>query len=267
MEHRVDSVLHPSGRTFYLSSLASGMKVLSGELNLFLIRFEADGSAGDRAILAVLRAGDAFCPETSICVGGIRYELAAVPSGDVSSVPSEVSRGEWRNRLQTAVSEVAGTRIEAENVPGLLSALIRILNVQKEKRFQLNRENRELTSDALGRKLDGLGRLAGIRSTCRNREDESDFLAAALREIAQCYRLPFEKEPELLRNRELPVQERLKEFAASAGWRIRRIELTQDCYKQSARPVLAFRREDDSPVILYLSANGSSYRDPARGNR
>lgn len=267
MEHRVDSVLHPSGRTFYLSSLASGMKVLSGELNLFLIRFEADGSAGDRAFLAVLRAGDAFCPETSICVGGIRYELAAVPSGDVSSVPSEVSRGEWRNRLQTAVSEVAGTRIEAENVPGLLSALIGILNVQKEKRLQLNRENRELTSDALGRKLDGLGRLAGIRSTCRNREDESDFLAAALREIAQCYRLPFEKEPELLRNRELPVQERLKEFAASAGWRIRRIELTQDCYKQSARPVLAFRREDDSPVILYLSANGSSYRDPARGNR
>ena len=80
MEHRVDSVLHPSGRTFYLSSLASGMKVLSGELNLFLIRFEADGSAGDRAFLAVLRAGDAFCPETSICVGGIRYELAAVPS-------------------------------------------------------------------------------------------------------------------------------------------------------------------------------------------
>ena len=72
MEHRVDSVLHPSGRTFYLSSLASGMKVLSGELNLFLIRFEADGSAGDRAFLAVLRAGDAFCPETSICVGGIR---------------------------------------------------------------------------------------------------------------------------------------------------------------------------------------------------
>ena len=71
----------------------------------------------------------------------------------------------------------------------------------------------------------------------------------------------------MLRNRELPVQERLKEFAASAGWRIRRIELTQDCYKQSARPVLAFRREDDSPVILYLSANGSSYRDPARGNR
>ena len=142
MEHRVDSVLHPSGRTFYLSSLASGMKVLSGELNLFLIRFEADGSAGDRAFLAVLRAGDAFCPETSICVGGIRYELAAVPSGDVSSVPSEVSRGEWRNRLQTAVSEVAGTRIEAENVPGLLSALIGILNVQKEKRLQLNRENR-----------------------------------------------------------------------------------------------------------------------------
>ena len=39
MEHRVDSVLHPSGRTFYLSSLASGMKVLSGELNLFLIGF------------------------------------------------------------------------------------------------------------------------------------------------------------------------------------------------------------------------------------
>ena len=125
MEHHRDSALYPSGRTVYLSSLSSGMKVLSGELNLFLIRFEADGSAGDRAFLAVLRAGDAFCPETSICVGGIRYELAAVPSGDVSSVPSEVSRGEWRNRLQTAVSEVAGTRIEAENVPGLLSALIR----------------------------------------------------------------------------------------------------------------------------------------------
>lgn len=45
MEHRVDSVLHPSGRTFYLSSLASGMKVLSGELNLFLIRLEADRAA------------------------------------------------------------------------------------------------------------------------------------------------------------------------------------------------------------------------------
>ncbi len=267
MEHHMDSVLYLSGRTIYLSSLASAMKVLSGELNLFLIRLEADGAAGDRAFLAVLKVGDALCPETSICVGGIRYELAAVASGDVSAVPSEVSPDEWQNRLQTAVSEVAGTRIERENVPGLLAALIEVLNVQKEKRIQLNRENRELTSDALGRKLDGLGRLAGIRSTCRNREDESDFLAAALREIAQCYRLPFEKEPELMRNRGRPPRERLKEFAAFAGWRIRRIELTQDYYKQSARPVLAFRRENDSPVILYLSANGSSYRDPAHENR
>lgn len=267
MDHNADSVLYHSGKAFYLSSLVSGMKVQDGELNLFLIRVEADGFAGDRAFLTVLKAGDALCPELSISADGIHYELAAVPSGDVFLVPSEVSPGEWRNRLQDAVSEVAGTRIDAENVPELLSALIGILNVQKEKRIQLNRENRELTSDALGRKLDGLGRLAGVRSTYRNREEESDSLAAALREIAQCYRLPFEKEPELLRNRELPVRERLKEFVASAGWRIRRIELTQDYYKQSARPVLAFRREDDSPVILYLSANGSSYRDPAHGNR
>ena len=197
MEHHRDSVLYPSGRTVYLSSLSSGMKVLSGELNLFLIRLEADGSAGDRAFLTVLKAGDALCPAASICTDGIRYELAAVPSGDVSAVSSEVSPDEWQNRLQTAVSEVAGTRIEGENVPRLLAALIETLNVQKEKRLQLNRENRELTSDALERKLDDLGRLAGIRSTCRNREDESDFLAVALREIAQCYRLPFEKEPEL----------------------------------------------------------------------
>lgn len=267
MEHHRDSVLYPSGRTVYLSSLSSGMKVLSGELNLFLIRLEADGSAGDREFLTVLKAGDALCPAASICADGIRYELAAVPSGDVSAVSSEVSPDEWQNRLQTAVSEVAGTRIEGENVPRLLAALIETLNVQKEKRLQLNRENRELTSDALERKLDDLGRLAGIRSTCRNREDESDFLAAALREIAQCYRLPFEKEPELMQNRERPPRERLKEFAALAGWRIRRIELTQDYYKQSARPVLAFRRENDSPVILYLSANGSRYRDPAHGNR
>ena len=111
--------------------------------------------------------------------------------------------------------------MEGEDVPRLLAALIETLNVQKERRLQLNRENRELTSDALERKLDDLGRLAGIRSTCRNREDESDFLAAALREIAQCYRLPFEKEPELMQNRERPPRERLKEFAALAGWRIR----------------------------------------------
>ena len=267
MEHHGKSVLYPSGRTIYLSLLASGMKVLSGELNLFLIRLEADGSAGDRAFLAVLKAGDALCPETPVSAGGIRYELAAVPSGDVSAAASEESPEEWRNRLQTAVSEVAGTRIEEENVPGLLTALIERLNEQKERRLQLNRENRELTSEALERKLDDLGRLAGIRSTCRNREDESDFLAAALREIAQCYRLPFEKEPELMRNRERPPRERLKEFAAFAGWRIRRIELTQDYYRQSARPVLAFRRENDSPVVLYLSANGSSYHDPAHGSR
>ena len=267
MEHHRGSVLYPSGRTVSLSSLSSGMKVLSGELNLFLIHLEADGSAGDRAFLTVLKAGDALCPAASICADGIRYELAAVPSGDVSAVSSEVSPDEWHNRLQTAVSEVAGTRMEGEDVPRLLAALIETLNVQKERRLQLNRENRELTSDALERKLDDLGRLAGIRSTCRNREDESDVLAAALREIAQCYRLPFEKEPELMQNRERPPRERLKEFAALAGWRIRRIELTQDYYKQSARPVLAFRRENDSPVILYLSANGSRYRDPAHGNR
>lgn len=108
-------------------------------------------------------------------------------------------------------------------MPGLLSALIRILNVQKEKRFQLNRENRELTSDALGRKLDGLGRLAGIRSTCRNREDESDFLAAALREIAQCYRLPFEKEPGIA------AEQRTSCAGASEGvCRLRRIAHPQN---------------------------------------
>ena len=149
MEHHRDSVLYPSGRTVSLSSLSSGMKVLSGELNLFLIRLEADGSAGDRAFLTVLKAGDALCPAASICTDGIRYELAAVPSGDVSAVSSEVSPDEWQNRLQTAVSEVAGTRIEGENVPRLLAALIETLNVQKEKRLQLNRENRELTSVVL----------------------------------------------------------------------------------------------------------------------
>ncbi|MBS1370093.1 MAG: ATP-binding cassette domain-containing protein [Lentisphaeria bacterium] len=158
-------------------------------------------------------------------------------------------------------------RVELQSVPELLSVLVGAVDEQKEKRLQLNRENRELTSDALVRKLDGLGRLAGIRSTSQPHTEESDPLVSALREIAANYRLPMEKESELLQNKERSPQERLKEFVAAAGWRIRKIDLPLDYYKQSARPVLAFRNEDQSPVVLYLSANGSSYLDPARGNR
>lgn len=256
----------PSGKELWLSFLTSGMTIVSGEVNLFLIRRGADGQSGERTFLAVLRSGSGLLPEAEITVDGIVYGLAAVPSGEAVAEDCVYPEELWKKCLSAAVDGFAGERINGENVAELLNSLAGILTARRKRHFLFEQENRELTDDALGRKLDALGRLAGVCSTWRERAGEADPLATVLREIAECYRLPFDREVELLRDRERPPRERLKEFAAVAGWRIREIELTADFYKQSARPVLAFRRADHSPVILYLSSGGGWYRDPACGN-
>ena len=256
----------PSGKEFRLSSLTSGMSIVSGEVNLFLIRRNTDGQPGERAFLAVLRSGGGLLPEADVTVDGVVWGLAAVPSGDAVAEDGTYPEELWKGCLSAAADGLAGERIKAENVSELLRSLVGILAARKRRRFLFEEENRKLTDDALGRKLDALGRLAGVCSSYRNRAEETDPLITVLREIAECYRLPFDREAELLRSRGRSPQDRLKEFAAVAGWRIREIELTADFYRQSARPVLAFRREDLSPVILYLSSGGGWYRDPARGS-
>lgn len=273
-----------SGQPVFLDSLTEGGLVSEGELNVFLVRCMESGQAGEHFFLTALPAGKSFFPEAPLLHKGIKYRLAVVPCGNTRVQPlplgpfpelsnEELQKKEWLACLYAAVHGSANVEPEHASISTVLAALMDARDGQKQQRQEKSRENDRLTRTALSRTLDTLGGIAGIHTPGQTLEKGADPLEQALRKIAQCYRLPFNNtqagaaqgsavhEPQ----EEIAPQDRLKAFVETAGWRMRNIVLPPDFYTHSARPVLAFRRDDNAPLVLFLNANGSSYWDPAQG--
>lgn len=265
-----------SGRVQPLYTLPCGMRVKAGELNLFLLRREADGSTGGRIFVESLTAGDVFYPEEVFEHNGQEYFVGLVPVGDLSCEPTDDSdRPQWEKTLRLAIRHIIHKQVQPAPVPDMLRIVIEAELNRKERLHNHDVVNRCQTDIELSRKLDNLGSMAGVSLKQTKEEQEeakenaaaSDPLMPALQAIAKLYHLPEPTTESLLENRDLPQDERVSRFCEQAGWRNRPVELTGDFYKHSARPLLAYRAEDGMPLILYLDSKGSEWSAPALGKK
>ena len=269
-----------------VASPRTPVRVVSGEANLFLIRREADGVEGERAFVATLAPGDAFFPETPLNFApenapAETWALGLVPAAAdalateplVAESPEELAaaRDAWRGRVRAGCGLAARGLPADADVPALLAALLRFRGNAREARRLRDAQNRGLTELALERKLEALGATAGIslqEDAARERpSDAVDPLLPALREIAERYNLDASHAEAILEESAgKPIRRRLAEFADSAGWRMREIALAEDFRDVSALPLLAFRK-DGAPLVLFLDAEASAYKDPAKGGK
>lgn len=264
---------YPSGQTFFLDALPESVRIIEGECNLFLLPRDADGHTGERVFLAVLHSGDCLLPEPALAHDGVTYVLAAVASGDVRCASAPASPEAWLHCIREAVNRATRSREEKDSVPALLTALLEAKGCESRLRRERLQHNRVLTERFIHKKLDSLRQICGATDAEEKTEErgkEEDYLLeAALRNIAEHYRLPLKEKPvsELRTPGDLSYPERAKRFAVAANWRMRTIHLPPDFHKLSARPLLAFRKEDGRPLVLHLKAEGSTFWDPALGGK
>ncbi|MGN0835283.1 MAG: ATP-binding cassette domain-containing protein [Candidatus Spyradosoma sp.] len=285
MENGKDLSADP--RSAVPAGTAVPVRVVSGEANLFLIRREADGIEGERAFVATLAPGDAFFPEAPLTPEGgdgsaETWRLGLVPAAAnaLETAPLETgspeklaeARDGWRARVRAGCGLAARELPDDADVPALLGALLRFRRNARDARRLRDAQNRGLTELALERKLEALGATAGISLRDDDAREHAasgsafDPLLPALREIAEQYGLDASHAEALLEESAgKPTRRRLAEFADAAGWRMREIELADDFSDASALPILAFRRSDGAPLVLFLDGEASAFKDPARG--
>lgn len=282
---------YPSGRMVFLDSLPESVRLSEGELNLFLVLRAADGQSGRRIFLAVLRPGDIVSPVPALEHEGEEYVAAVVASGDARALPAEPDAEAWLRFLREAAGRMLPGSEKKPTIPGLLRALLEAEQDAKRLRRERLGKNRLLTDRAVRGKLGALGRSCGVQDAQGEGGERGDPLELALRRIAREYRLPLrDKDIGALSDSGSPGDsgapcesgapgdsdspgesgalsplERARNFALAANWRMRAVHLPPDCHKLSARPLLAFAREDGRPLVLYLKAGGSVYWDPALG--
>lgn len=125
---------------------------------------------------------------------------------------------------------------------------------------ELLQKNRLLSDDALTDKINRLGHCAGLTTESQqtNETSYSDPLCEALRILANEYKLPWKNVENLLNeNEQLSVRQRIRLVAEKNKWRLRPITLSEDFYRESSRPLLAFY--ENKPVVLYLKGNRSYF--------
>ena len=121
-------------------------------------------------------------------------------------------------------------------------------------------KNRDLTQEALRSKIDHLGSCAGLARKGKNSEKDvcNNPLYTALKLIALEYDLPWQNVENLLNvNAGQPWDEQLKLVSQKNNWRMRQVFLSEEFYKESSNPLLAYA--NDVPVVLYLKGEQSFF--------
>lgn len=256
-----------SGQLSSLADIEQPMQLAEGELNLFLIRRAEDGSPNARVFLQTLTRGDVFHPQPEFEHLGYTYALALVPMGDALYHPAEEAAPKhWIEQIHRMACRAAHSRLPHTPVTQQLCILVDILREQKEEARRMRRLNQAQTAAGLEMKLSRMGALAGVQleeSEQGYQHEEADALQPALELIAEIYELDASRLDTLLNDRDKPLHSRISDFAESAGWRARRIELDKGFQGQVARPVLAVRHEDQVPVVLYLKGDNSQWCEPS----
>lgn len=267
MEAKREPCEYTSGGIVFLDSLPESVRVSEGELNLFLVSRTEREQTGERFFLTALRPGNMVAPEPPVTHDGREYVLAMVASGDASALPAASNPEEWLCCIHDAVSKAVLSRTDKTTVPELLVELIEAGQAGRRFRLERLRKNRLLTDSAMERKLGALKQVCGDKNAGSGKKEERDPLELALGIVAREYRLQLKDKDvsELHKSSGLPPQERARRFVTAANWRMRAVHLPPDFHKLSARPLLAFREEDNAPLVLYLKAGGSTYLDPALG--
>lgn len=257
-----------SGCRVSLDSLPAPLKLEHGELNLFLVRFGDNGEPTARVFLDTLSVGSIIYPQPRFEHHSHTYSLILVPVGDAyCRVVDEVADSSWRELIHRAACRACRSRLPQVDVPLVLSILIDTLNEQKIEHRRLVAQNHVQTELGLDQKLEKLGTMAGVRLQAEASDSSSDFgdeLLPTIQLIAEIYGLDASQAESLLQDRDKTLHSRIEDFAETAGWRVRRIELDADFAARTARPILAVRREDQVPVVLYLNGQGSCWCEPSR---
>lgn len=262
-----ETTIFISGQPTSLADLKSPMQLEQGELNLFLIRLNEDGTPSARVFLKSLVPGKVFHPQPSFEHEGFTYTLALVPVGDAPCRPADNADPDaWNTLVHRAACLACRTRLPHAEIPLLLCMLVDILREQKEQHLTQRSRNQVQATRGLELKLEKIGALAGVELQADDEAESADVadpLRPALELVAEIYELDTGRLESLLQDRDKPMHSRISDFAESAGWRARRIELNEGFHAHSARPVLAVRHEDQMPVILYLRGQNSQWCSPA----
>lgn len=131
------------------------------------------------------------------------------------------------------------------------------------------RENNARAERELASRLEDLARMAGLSASApglggAGAARPDGVASRALRRMAKVCSLPIRSVAlEEADASSLPMPERLLETARAEGWRLRRVELAPDVHRRSSPPLLAFRKEDLAPVLLFPDSNGGRLYDAA----
>ncbi len=249
-----------SSSRLFLDKIPLPMQVLSGEINLFLIHLE-QGKTTDNYFIMTLRSGDKFPQIDKITHLSNEYAFAICAEGEaIIEETDDFDANTWRLKCEELFLNSYSRRLN-DNDNFYLEFVIQY---QKDiqKRQHLLKENRSITTAALTSKIAALGEIASIELTSKGQQDAiNDSLFISLHEISKIYRLPLDKDKEILFNKELSIVERIELFCQTSGWRVRKIAIDKDIYRQSAMPHLAITKSTNEPLVIYPSGNTSSYFD------
>ncbi len=249
-----------------LNTIASPMKILEGGVNLFLIKLE-NGKLGAHFFIMPFLSDESFIPVEKIIYNDeeyiyalIAYEDSVLCEDSAPNMPYLQKKWDDVFLLQFGKKITSDTNIYLE--------YIKENKVNIQKRANLKNDNVAMTALSLNRKIEELGKLASV-SVVKKEQDthEVDSFYLAMQEIAKIYHLPFEKNKDILLDIDVSGAERIENFCEHIGWRVRKVTLTRDFYKQNSVPIIVISKKTSSAVLVFPSSNNSQYIDFSDGNK
>ncbi len=249
-----------------LNTITSPMKVLKGGLNLFLIKIE-NGKLGAHFFVMTLLSNDNFIPTKKLIYNDEEYIYALIAYEDSILCEDNVPD---MSHLQKKWEDVFLLQFGKKLHPDANYSFEYIKENKEnvQKRIDIKKDNAAMTALSLSHKIEELGNLASIKLVKKEQDaNEVDSFYLAMQEIAKIYRLPFEKHKDILLDADISGQERIEKFCEHIGWRVRKVTLTSDFYKQDSVPVITISKTSNTAVLVFSSSNSPQYIDFYDGHK
>lgn len=263
MNTHTSSHLQPSSGVVRLDEIHVPMHLDSGEANLFLIALHEGGELGAHIFVRSVYAGDNVGPVPIIKHEGQDYLYALIAVRDCQWSPcSQWDEEAWIQSWDDAIQREFGF-LRQQDDDDVYLTFIQAAQADDSRRLKIAKDNQAMVQHDLVNKIERLGSMASIHLTTKSQDkQETEPLYLAMQVIASVYRLPFDANKDILLDKQLPAESRIEQFCQNANWRVRKVLLERDFYKQSAMPLLCFRQSTGDPLIIFPSAQGSTYIDP-----
>ncbi len=241
-----------------LDEIESPMLIIEGEFNLFLIKKDRD-ELGSRNFIMTLKKGDSFDKIEELTFDKEHYIFAIVPifSATIKAIQNFDFKY-WQKKWKRAI--VNDFNLEAEDYDNVFLAYIIEFNKKQAQKFNIREENANITKLSLSKKIKDLGNVASISLNEEQKEEKKlNSLYLCLEEIAEIYKLNFEKNKDILLDESLSVFDRVEAFSLDSNWRVRKVSLQHNFYKEDSLPILAFRKSNCEAIVISPRATGTTY--------